>query len=96
MQIKILDNPLKGETKFIEIWFASLFIKKWRDIIEKINLKSHLYWDILSKRLMRDAEVSSSKTCLLLENKKQNTFASENNLESIESTKKKGLESTKE
>ena len=31
---------------------------------------------------MRDAEVSRSKIRLLLENKKQNTFASENNLES--------------
>ena len=32
--------------------------------------------------LMWDAEASRNKTRLLLENKKQNTFASENNLES--------------
>ena len=31
---------------------------------------------------MWDAEASRNKTRLLLENKKQNTFASENNLES--------------
>ena len=39
---------------------------------------------------MRDAEASRSRTHLLLENKKQNTFASENNLKStrvLESTK---------
>ena len=39
---------------------------------------------------MWDAETSKSKTHLLLENKKQNTFASENNLKStrvLESTK---------
>ena len=41
---------------------------------------------------MRDAETSRSKTRLLLENKKQNTFVSENNLES---TRKNGLESTR-
>ena len=41
---------------------------------------------------MWDAETSKSKTHILLENKKQNTFASENNLKStrvLESTKKK-------
>ena len=32
---------------------------------------------------MRDVEALRSKTCLLLENKKQNTFISENNLESM-------------
>ena len=32
---------------------------------------------------MRDAEVSKNRTRLPLDNKKQNTFASENNLESI-------------
>ena len=32
--------------------------------------------------VMRDAEASRSKTCLLLKNKKQNTFASKYNLES--------------
>ena len=33
-------------------------------------------------KVMCDAEVTRSKTRLLLENKKQNTFVSENNLES--------------
>ena len=45
-----------------------------------------------------DAEASRNRTHLLLENKKQNTFASENNLEFtrvLESTRKKGLESTR-
>ena len=42
--------------------------------------------------VMRDAEVSRSRTCLLLENRKQNTFAFKNNLESM---RIKGLESTK-
>ena len=32
---------------------------------------------------MRDVEASISKTCLLLENEKQNAFASENNIESM-------------
>ena len=34
-------------------------------------------------KVMCDAEVARSRTLLLLENKKQNTFASENNLESM-------------
>ena len=33
-------------------------------------------------KVMRDAKATRSRTCLLLENKKQNTFAFENNLES--------------
>ena len=33
--------------------------------------------------MMQDAEASRSRTCLLLENEKQNMFATENNLESI-------------
>ena len=48
--------------------------------------------------MMRDVEASRNRTHLLLENKKQNTFASENNLEFtrvLESTRKKGLESTR-
>ena len=35
------------------------------------------------RSLMRDAEVSKNRTRLPLDNKKQNTFVSENNLESI-------------
>ena len=41
------------------------------------------------KCVMRDAEVSRSRTCLLLKNKKKNTFVSENN-RFLESTKRKG------
>ena len=42
---------------------------------------------------MRDAEASRYRTCLVLDNKKQNMFTSENNLEStkfLESTRRKG------
>ena len=34
-------------------------------------------------KVMCDAEVARSKTCLLLESEKQNTFAFKNNLESM-------------
>ena len=47
---------------------------------------------------MRDAEVARRKARLPLENNKQNTFASENNLEStrvFESTRRKAVESTR-
>ena len=57
----------------------------------------------MSKELLKkmwDVETSRSIICSLLENKKQNTFASKNNLESNprefhESTKSKSLKSTK-
>jgi len=49
---------------------------------------------------MWNAEASRSRKCLFLENKKQNTFASKNNHESMRVScihnEKKVLESTKE
>ena len=55
-----------------------------------INNQSCVLFSLISckfnaknQSLMWDAEASRSRICLLLENKKQNTFASENNLESI-------------
>ena len=46
----------------------------WVDFELNYQLFSFVMWD---------AEASRSRTCLLLKNKKQNTFASKYNLESM-------------
>ena len=72
-----------------------------------LQISNHAYFSLqhvtptkhsLPVIVMQDAKTSRSRTCLFLENKKQNMFASKTNLEStriVKSTRRNGLEFTR-